>query len=237
MKQIEKIIKPKNLNQNTLIFFGLALTLLSFLDVVLLSVFDFDLLDLKGSISIFLPLIIGFIGLFYIRFDHTNYAFINKINKSINNDWFNSILTILVILGILKFTPILLNWFFFEATFVGEAKEDCTGNGACWVFINVWLERFIYGLYPNEEIWRLNTAFLLLIFTIISAFFVNQKIKKYIISKIIIYYILNKLFLQLHHKCSQLMLLRLVKNIQYVLVERWIIHCLEECIFCCYTTN
>ena len=181
MKQIEKIIKPKNLNQNTLIFFGLALTLLSFLDVALLSVFDLDLLNLKGSISIFLPLILGFIGLFYIRFDHTNYAFINKINKSINNDWFNSILTILVILGILKFTPILLNWFFFEATFVGEAKEDCTGNGACWVFINVWLERFIYGLYPNEEIWRLNTAFLLLIFTIISAFFVNQKIKKYII--------------------------------------------------------
>ena len=77
--------------------------------------------------------------------------------------------------------PVLLNWAFFDANFTGTSKEDCTGNGACWVFINVWFDRLIYGLYPNDQIWRVNVAFIILILTVGAAFFVHQKIKKYII--------------------------------------------------------
>ena len=36
--------------------------------------------------------------------------------------------------------------------FTGSKKEDCTSDGACWVFINVWFERLMYGLYPINEI-------------------------------------------------------------------------------------
>ena len=79
------------------------------------------------------------------------------------------------------FIPVLLNWAFFDANFVGTSKEECTGNGACWVFINVWFDRLIYGLYPNDQIWRINVAFIILILTVGAAFFVTQKIKKYII--------------------------------------------------------
>ena len=75
----------------------------------------------------------------------------------------------------------MLDWVFFDATFVGSKKEDCVSDGACWVFINVWFERLIYGLYPNNEIWRINTAFIGLILTVGLAFFVPAKNKKYVL--------------------------------------------------------
>ena len=75
----------------------------------------------------------------------------------------------------------LFDWLFFDATFKGGSKDECYGDGACWIFINVWFEKFIYGLYPVDQIWRINLAFLILIFSVITAIFVGPKIKKYII--------------------------------------------------------
>jgi len=69
----------------------------------------------------------------------------------------------------------------FDADFIGTSKEECSREGACWIFVNVWLKRFIYGLYPNAEIWRINVSFLLLIGFIIAGFLVPLKAKKYII--------------------------------------------------------
>ena len=181
MMLINNIIKPKTINQNTLVIFGSTLVALSFLDVVLLSVFNINLTGSSSGISFFVPLFIGFIGLYYIRFEHTNYKFINTINKNLNSDWFNSILTLFSVFILLKFIPIILNWFIFDANFVGTTKEECTGDGACWIFINVWLKRFTYGLYPDSETWRINLAFILLIFTIGVAYFSKPKIRTYII--------------------------------------------------------
>ena len=181
MMLINNIIKPKTINQNTLVIFGSVLVALSFLDVVLLCVFNINLTGSSSGISFFVPLFIGFIGLYYIRFEHTNYKFINTINKNLNSDWFNSILTLFSVFILLKFIPIILNWFIFDANFVGTTKEECTGDGACWIFINVWLKRFTYGLYPDSETWRINLAFILLIFTIGVAYFSKPKIRTYII--------------------------------------------------------
>ena len=181
MMLINNIIKPKTINQNTLVIFGSILVALSFLDVVLLSVFNINITGSSSGISFFVPLFIGFIGLYYIRFEHTNYKFINTINKNLNSDWFNSILTLFSVFILLKFIPIILNWFIFDANFVGTTKEECTGDGACWIFINVWLKRFTYGLYPDSETWRINLAFILLIFTIGVAYFSKPKIRTYII--------------------------------------------------------
>ena len=179
--QIENFIKPKTLSQNTAIGIGLALALFSFLDVALLSFFEVNLTGSSSGLSFIVPLVIGFVGLFYARFEHTNISWVNSLNKSLNSDWFNSILTLLSIFVILKFIPFILNWFIFDANFVGTAKEDCTGSGACWVFINVWLKRFAYGLYPNEEIWRINLAFALLLFTIGAAVLSKPKIRRLIV--------------------------------------------------------
>jgi general L-amino acid transport system permease protein len=106
---------------------------------------------------------------------------LDNLNKNINSNWFNATLTLLIIFVLIQNIPPLLNWLFFDADYVGVSKEDCSREGACWVFINVWLKRLVYGLYPNSEIWRINLSFLMLIALVISGFFVPPKIKKYII--------------------------------------------------------
>ena len=103
MNYLDNIIKPKQANQNTLVVFGSILILISFLDVVILSVFDVNLTGSSKGISFFLPLLLGFIGMYYIRFDHTNFPLINRFNKSLNIDWLNSIFTLLSIFFLLKF--------------------------------------------------------------------------------------------------------------------------------------
>jgi len=104
-----------------------------------------------------------------------------NLNKNINSNWFNAVLSLLIIFVLIQNIPPLLNWLFFDANFVGETKEECTGSGACWIFVKIWFPRFIYGLYPNAEIWRINLSFLMLIGLVTTGFFVPLKIKKYII--------------------------------------------------------
>ena len=75
----------------------------------------------------------------------------------------------------------LLNWFIFDANFVETLKEDCTDGGACWVFVKVWLNRFVYGMYPDTEQWRINSAFIMLFLLVGASFFVPAKVKKYLL--------------------------------------------------------
>ena len=76
--------------------------------------------------------------------------------------------------------PPLINWALIEATFSGDTKKDCVADGACWVFVKMWFTRFLYGLYPNEEIWRINLAFSILIISIIVYRFLSSKFKRYL---------------------------------------------------------
>ena len=175
--------KPNVNNLKPYVFTGLLFLTFSFLDVFLNSLFKINLTSaLPGFISFFLPLIIGFIGFYLIRIEHTGNVFLDTANKKINLTPFNSVLTLLSIFVLVKYIPLLLNWLIFEANISGTTKEDCTGNGACWVFIKVWIKRFMYGMYPNAEQWRINTAFLILFVTVGSAFFIPEKYKKYLIS-------------------------------------------------------
>lgn len=56
-----------------------------------------------------------------------------------------------------------LSWAIINADWVGTSREDCSGEGACWVFISVRLQQFFYGFYPREVLWRPNLTFILLI--------------------------------------------------------------------------
>ncbi len=57
----------------------------------------------------------------------------------------------------------LLRWAFLDASWSGDSREACHPGGACWVFIRVHFDQFMYGFYPDEQRWRVNTAVLLLI--------------------------------------------------------------------------
>ena len=54
--------------------------------------------------------------------------------------------------------PPTVDWLLLSASWVGNSRDACSGDGACWVFIRVRLEQFVYGFYPVEERWRVNLA-------------------------------------------------------------------------------
>ncbi|MBY4675415.1 amino acid ABC transporter permease [Marinobacterium arenosum] len=56
----------------------------------------------------------------------------------------------------------LIDWAFISADWLGTTRQDCSGDGACWVFINQRLDQFLYGFYPEAETWRLDLSFVIL---------------------------------------------------------------------------
>ena len=97
------------------------------------------------------------------------------------SSWFNSILSLIIIFSLAKIFPPLFSWMIFDATFLGETRDACTNDGACWVFIRVWFNKFIYGMYPADSQWRINLAFIILILSVITAIFSRSKLKRNII--------------------------------------------------------
>jgi general L-amino acid transport system permease protein len=176
------IAKPSKNNIKTYVPIGLFLVSLSFLDVFVNAFFNFNLLGfLPSQLNYFLPLILGFIGFYLIRIEFSGVRYLDILNKNINSNNFNALLTLFTIFIIIKSVPPMLDWFILEANFAGNSKDDCTGDGACWVFIKVWFNRFMYGLYPDTEQWRINTAFIILFAVVGVSFFVSEKLKKYFI--------------------------------------------------------
>ena len=177
------LLKPNKESLNLYISLGTIFFVLGIADVTF-NIFEF----LPIWISFFVPLAFCFLGLHLIRIEFSGNKKLDSLNKNINSNWFNAILTIFAIFLLIKTIPPVLDWLFFDATFIGSKKDDCTSDGACWVFINVWFERLMYGLYPINEIWRINVAFIGLILTVGLAFFVSAKIKKYVLIFLIFVY-------------------------------------------------
>ena len=123
-----------------------------------------------------------------IRIEYSGKKILDRINKSINSNLFNSVLTLFIIFVLIKYIPPTLNWFIFDADFAGSTKQDCTSDGACWVFVKVWLKRFMYGMYPDAEQWRINVAFIILLASFGFIFLLPQKFKKYIIIYLLFIY-------------------------------------------------
>ncbi|MDJ0944463.1 MAG: amino acid ABC transporter permease [Kiloniellales bacterium] len=73
-------------------------------------------------------------------------------------DW---ALTIFAVYLIYLLVVPALDWMIFSADWSGETREDCSREGACWVFARVWSKVFVYGRYPVEELWRVNLTFII----------------------------------------------------------------------------
>jgi len=183
------ILKPDKENLNTFILLGSFFITLSFIDILGSTFLEINLTGfLPSSISYFSPLIIGLFGLHLIRIEYSGNRSLDKVNKNLNSNSFNALLTLIIIFIIIKYIPPILNWFIFDADFAGSTKQDCTSGGACWVFVKVWLKRFMYGMYPDAEQWRINIAFLILLVSIGFMLVVPQKFKNYIIIYLLFIY-------------------------------------------------
>ncbi|KGA79063.1 inner membrane amino-acid ABC transporter permease protein yhdY [Yersinia enterocolitica] len=90
--------------------------------------------------------------------------------KNLFSSWTNSLLTLLCLWLMWQLIPPLLNWAVFNANWLGTTRTDCTQEGACWVFIHARFGQFMYGLYPIEQRWRINTTLIIGLVTLIPLF-------------------------------------------------------------------
>ena len=140
-------LRPNIENLNTYLYVGIFLISIAILDVTLNSFFNTNITSfLPNLISLLLPLILGTIGLHLIRIEFSGIKNLDLLNKNINTDTFNAVLTLLIVFAIIKSFPQFLSWFIIDATITGETKDACTGTGACWTYIKIWFNRFIYGM-------------------------------------------------------------------------------------------
>jgi len=102
----------------------------------------------------------------------------------------NIVLTFVALYLIYLLLPPILNWTIFDANFDLTAdNQSCGREGACWAFINANLKMFIYGFYPQEELWRVNTMFGIIVALVAFGSFIkkSQYRAHYIISAFLIY--------------------------------------------------
>jgi len=123
------------------------------------------------------------------------------LRMNLFSNWFNSLLTFLVIYLLYLILPSFFNWTIFSADFIyndfGDRIIDrtlCTGRvdpeqggGACWSIIFVRFYQFVYGFYPREEVWRVNITYFLLVVAILPLLFDKFPQRKYFLYFTIIF--------------------------------------------------
>lgn len=93
----------------------------------------------------------------------------------------NSALTLLGLAFLFMIIPPFVKWAYIDANFAGTTQEQCTDGGACWVFIKMKMDMFMYGFYPQAELWRLKSV--LVLFLVVLGIFklVKTNIIKFIV--------------------------------------------------------
>ena len=73
--------------------------------------------------------------------------------------------------------PPAVEWAFIDSIWSAESRTECWNkmevpeDAACWAFIKSRFNLFVYGFYPAAERWRVNLAFVLLIFAILPVLY------------------------------------------------------------------
>jgi len=94
------------------------------------------------------------------------------IRANLFSSWPNSLLTLIVAYLIYLTIPPLLEFAFVNSVWAGSNREACStlvqgGTkpdgwfGACWAYVGAYLNQFIYGVYPDEQQWRVNIVYLM----------------------------------------------------------------------------
>ncbi len=81
------------------------------------------------------------------------------LRKNLFSSVVNTFITLLCLFILYKILPPFINWAILDANWLGNSREACTDDGACWVFVKVRFLQFMFGFYPQSEYWRVLLAF------------------------------------------------------------------------------
>ncbi len=100
----------------------------------------------------------------------------------------NSLMTVVFAVLILWSTVPLIDWAVIRGIFSGDSVDVCyQSEGACWLFVGERLRFFVYGFYPEAEVWRVNMAFAAVAAVVASLVIPSVPGKKWIIPASIIF--------------------------------------------------
>jgi len=100
----------------------------------------------------------------------------------------NSIITVVLFVFLLSSLWSIFQWGFWNADWVGSTRADCSREAACWVFIQVRFEQFMFGFYPEEESWRPTLFFASLVVFVLWLFIEKIPYKKYALVFVLVPY-------------------------------------------------
>ena len=85
------------------------------------------------------------------------------VRANLFNSWFNSLLTIAVLMLLWSTLIPFFRWAFIDSLWVSTSQECQAIDGACWSFIPANFRFILFGFYPFEEQWRPFLAIVLLV--------------------------------------------------------------------------
>ena len=93
----------------------------------------------------------------------------------------NTLLTLACACLIIMVGAPLVNWLVIDAYWSGTTPADCPDKtAACWPFIRVRFDQFMYGLYPEAERWRVNLGLGLVILSALPLFMPRFPAKRWL---------------------------------------------------------
>ncbi|WOD13410.1 amino acid ABC transporter permease [Paraburkholderia kirstenboschensis] len=110
------------------------------------------------------------------------------LRKNLFDSPLNGALTLLALYFLYRAVPPLVEWAMINADWRGTRSADCSRAGACWVFIHVRLNQFMYGFYPVAQQWRVNLAIALLGALIVPLFFKRFALKRWLVVVLLVVY-------------------------------------------------
>lgn len=80
---------------------------------------------------------------------------------------FNAVISLALIYLLVRSMMAVLGWGVLHADWLGDNADACTSGGACWPFVFTRFGQLIYGFYPEMERWRVVSAFVLWLITVV----------------------------------------------------------------------
>src|SRR5262249_11135434 len=92
---------------------------------------------------------------------------IGWLHRRLFSSAFNTVLTLASLTLLILLAWPTFRFLIIDAVWVGTNRDDCLEEsvgravGACWPFIAAKFRQFMYGFYPQDEIWRVNVTYAL----------------------------------------------------------------------------
>jgi general L-amino acid transport system permease protein len=111
----------------------------------------------------------------------TEVGVIGWLRQNLFKDIPNALMTLLGFYIAFTVLGWVLNWAVFNAVWDATSRRECLDavgrSGACWPGVIDWLPNLIYGLYPKDQVWRINLGFLALILWMVPLWLPRVKSK------------------------------------------------------------